>query len=182
MKKIKQNNSKTISKEYFDFLYQNNYTPLCRYAFYITNQKEVAEEIVQEVFLNIWEKRKKLHFESDPKSYLYISVRNYAYSKIKQLNKYRFSEVIPDIDLETVTTFNDSAFLEQLYLAIKHLPEKCREIYCLKHLEGLTYKEIASYLSISEKTVESQVYNALVKLRLKLIPIRHKFYSNDKNE
>ncbi len=177
-KKEKHKNNKIFEKQ-FAMLYKNNYIPLCRYAYYITSKEILAEEIVQDVFTNLWNKRKKLSMETNPKSYLYISVRNLAYSRIKKMNNQNETYEIPEMVEDTNTTFNESFFLKQLKLAIQNLPEKCREIYCLKYYEGLTYKEISNYLNISEKTVEVQVYNALQKLRIILRPFQQEFYNND---
>lgn len=136
----------------------------------------MAEEVVQEVFISLWERRKEIVITHSVKSYLVSSVRNRSINYLKlQLPKDRRKEDLDDFHI-ALTASSDTSGLEynELYdiiqEAINQLPEKCKAIFILSREEGLTYKEIADELSLSLKTVENQMGIALKKLRAALKP------------
>jgi RNA polymerase sigma-70 factor (ECF subfamily) len=168
-----------INEQSFNDLYENYYVRLCRFVYYYVNCKDTAEEIVQDFFTGLWEKRNRLIIKTNIKSYLYISVKNEAFSKLKKLMKIDKSEGLKADDEGSVQDLDIELFKRKLEQAMGNLPEKCRMIYCLKYIEGLTGKEISRYLEISEKTVETQIYRALNKLRRELAPFKTKFFNGD---
>ena len=132
----------------------------------------LAQDIVQDAFLNFWKKRKKLTDEVNLKSYLFTSVRNKALEHIRR-NKMmldheesiRINELLRhEIEDESEKYVR----LEQIHKAILTLPEKCRQVFSLSKINGLSYAEISEHLGISVKTVENQVVRALQLLREKL--------------
>ena len=174
-------NQKTefIDERSFRELFYSFYSRLCRYAYFILGSKEHAEEIVQDLFARIWEQRMKLNIEGSIESYLYISARNAAYNYLKSDMHKKQREQAYSQQAEQNENFDRELFLKRLKEALNHLPEQCREIYCMKNLEGLTYKEIAEYLEISEKTVEVQIFRALKKLRELMGGYKNTFYQNE---
>ena len=169
----------------FRELFDKYHSRLCRYAYYVLGNKHWAEDVVQSFFARIWEQRESLKIEDDLDNYLFVSIRNasYNYLKSSRHQKMRESEYTMNQQEENSSIISDSSidregFLKKLQEALNQLPEQCREIYCLKNMEGLTYKEIAEYLHISEKTVDTQIYRALKKLRELMVRYRNAFYSS----
>jgi RNA polymerase sigma-70 factor (ECF subfamily) len=156
----------------FETLFKTHYNALHAYAQVILKDEDVAEEIVQGMFLKFWEKRASLNIQSI-KAYLYKCVYNDSLNYIKQektKSKYQ------DFTLHTMNTEHEPASLkveltelqQHLREALNHLPEQCRTIFQMSRFEELKYREIADHLGLSIKTVENQMGKALRILRLKL--------------
>jgi len=160
----------------FEHLFKTYYTELCRFALKYVRNEIASEEIVQEVFINIWERRSELNINSSIKAYLYTAIRNRSFNYIKlQLPKEQ-----KKTDVEVLSTFEANDNEEELRMedlkayvseAIETLPKKCKAIFVMSRNAGMTYKEIAEELEISVKTVENQIGLALKKLREQLNPI-----------
>ena len=160
----------------FEYIFRTYYPDLCRFGVTYVRDIDVAEELVQEIFINIWERRYKLSINSSIKSYLFTAVRNKSFNFLKlQLPKeYKKVDVDNVAFADTSNKEEDLAFedlKEYVSQAIDCLPEKCKVIFNLSRNAGLTYKEIAEELDISVKTVENQIGIALKKLREQLNPI-----------
>ena len=131
-----------------------------------------AQDVVQDVFMNFWRKRESLNIDLKVKSYLFTAVRNKAlevlrHKKMKENHhdSVRINELLRyDIEDEAEKYVR----LEKIHTAIGGLPTKCREVFSLSKLNGLSYNEIADHLGISVKTVENQIVRALKLLREKL--------------
>jgi RNA polymerase sigma-70 factor, ECF subfamily len=169
-------------KASFDLLFKKYYAQLVRFAIGYVHEGQLAEEIVQDVFIKIWENSSKISIESSVLAYLYTSVRNAALNFIKHektQKKYEKEEAeIPkteDTPLEEKVDMN--FFRTILSKALSNLPDKCREIFEMAKFEGLSYDEIAEYLEVSEKTVENQMGIALRKLRDSMIPYMNRIYN-----
>lgn len=156
----------------FEQLFKTHFNALHAYAFTILKDEDLAEEIVQAMFLKFWEKREKLHIQSI-KAYLYKCVYNDSLNYIKHEKiKYKYQEFTK----YTMNIENEPASLKvelselQLHisLALADLPQQCRTIFQLSRFEELKYREIADHLGLSIKTVESQMGKALKILRYKL--------------
>jgi len=136
------------------------------YAIKYTKDSNLSEEIVQDVFVNIWEKRKFLNIEVSFKSYLYISVRNKCLQHIerKKIIKKHKKYTEKRNDKKVLTPHEKLLYKETseiFYSVLKTLPERCEQIFKLSRLEGLKYNEIAAKLSVSVKTVEANISKAL---------------------
>jgi RNA polymerase sigma-70 factor, ECF subfamily len=167
-------------KNAFNELFGHYFKRLCRFAYVILKCEQSAEEVVQEVFIKLWENRKKLTIAINIDSYLFVAVKNTSMNLLK-LNQTRMNyESNPDlVNDSSSSTFDSATFIRHLEKAIEKLPEQCRMIYHLKNFEGLSYSEIAEYLDISEKTVENQVSLALGKLRELLFQHKNDFYETE---
>ena len=156
----------------FELLFKTFYPSLCHFAFNILKSNDLAEEVVQEVFVKIWEKRQKLNITTSVRNYLFSAVRNRClnvieHEKIKNLHNRKILEESPP-ETDYASDFLDPAIAYKIEESILSLPEKRREIFRLNREEGLKYKEIAEKLNLSVKTVEAQMGLALKTLREKL--------------
>lgn len=164
---------KQWDKDAFNLLFRRYYTSLCRFSFAICQSREGSEENVQEMFFQLWEKAPHLEIDISLKAYLYTSTRNYTLNSIKKKQiEQNYLEKYPDFieNNEDEGTIADTDLSNLIQAGVKTLPEKCREIFVMCKLEGLTYEEIANYLEVSTKTVDSQMGIALRKLREYLYP------------
>jgi RNA polymerase sigma-70 factor (ECF subfamily) len=159
----------------FEALFRAFYPTLCALVARRIRSQESAEEIVQDVLLRVWERRATLDPEQSITRYLYRAARNQALNHVKHRN-------IVVRTRETVTAFlrpsqpapeDDLRYQEIATAAEKAiglLPERCREIFLLSRRGELSYREIATLLGISIKTVETQMGRALSSLRVRLLP------------
>lgn len=161
---------KTGDKEAFKKLFLEYYDPLSNFAWRYIKSVHIAEELVQEAFLSIWESREMLDSSKNIKSYLYQIVRNKALNHLKHkdvVEKYNTQiDWLNSVSISQMHDFDEQPeFIEAAQEAIESLPDGARRIYKLHRKDGLTYKEIAEVLDISIRTVESQMSRALEKLR-----------------
>ncbi|ASU36252.1 RNA polymerase sigma-70 factor [Mucilaginibacter xinganensis] len=165
---IKEGDAKAFEKifrEYFKFLHA--------YAYTFTKDDGQAEEIVQNVFCRIWEKRELLKTDGSLKAYLYRSVHNESLNYLKhQKTRDAFRVNYNTKEDESANAASEKIMMAELdtYIqkALDELPQQCRIIFQLSRFENLKYKQIAGQLHISVKTVENQMGKALRILREKL--------------
>ncbi len=143
---------------------------LTRFATGIEQSKETAEEIVSDVFISIWNDRTRLNEIEDLQLYLFIAVKNNAVRKVKQQNK-RSTISIDEIEVEMDSLYQSpedqimsSENVRSIETAINSLPPRARLVLKLAKEDKMRYKEIASLLNISVKTVDNQLAIALKKL------------------
>ena len=142
--------------------------PLVRFALRWMREAEAAEELVQDVFVKVWEKRSELALDESLKSYLFTAVRNRAFNYLRdQARKGQTDSIDENIDLEAPKgdplEFADlQAIIQQ---GLDSLPPRCRAIFLLSREAEMSYKEIAAEMEVSIKTVEGQMSIALRKLR-----------------
>lgn len=156
--------------ESFESFYKMYCHDLVRFAYYYVHDVSIAEDIVQDVFLTLWKKRSKFKSQNHLQAYLYKVTKNAALMvlrkrKIRQKFK---NEQTEELAKSPADEFFESDLDKVYHHAIFTLPEKCRVIFCMSRIDGLTYKEIAQTLGISIKTVETQIGRALVTLRKRL--------------
>lgn len=159
------NSYKTIFNNYYEKLFQ--------FALRYVYHKEIAEEIVQDVFIIIWEKRKELNITDSLSSYLFTSVKNrsisYLRSKLSKVELSADDHSILKTDNKIYENSIEFSELEkEIHNAISLLPERCKLIFNLSRNSGLTYKQIAFQLNISPESVKTQIGIALKRLKLHL--------------
>ena len=157
----------------FEQLYKNCFGGLYAYACTIVKNEAVAEEIVQETFFKIWDKKEALDLNVSLKAYLYRAVHNASLNYIKHRKVRAVAE--PDIVFQMKQQGEpaDNKLLHgemegRLRKALHELPAQCRTIFHLSRFENLKYHEIASQMGLSSKTVENQMGKALRLMREKL--------------
>lgn len=156
----------------FIYLVDHYNKRLYGYAITLANDHATAEDILQNVFLRTWEKRKKLNINTSLQSYLLRSVYNEFINLYKKKRSTMVLEQKYFKSLErSVVLHDESSFekvLERVMHEVQQLPPKCREVFVLSRKEGLTNHEISEHLNISVKTVEAQITRAFSILRDKL--------------
>jgi RNA polymerase sigma-70 factor (family 1) len=158
-----------LYQQFHDVFYKQ-YEPLCRYALSFVKEPHSCEDIVQETFLKVWEKKQNLIGSEELTWYLYTAVRNNCLSFLEKRQKTILGDVPTPETAEMPADFNEPVtsgadFDTLLSRALTNLPPKCREVFVLSRVNGLTYKQIGEALGISIKTVENQMGKALKILR-----------------
>ncbi len=160
-------------EEALAILYKKYWETMYLAAYNLIKKKEVCEDIIQEIFINIWSKRGKLEIKVSLKSYLYTSTIYKVYDYFRKNSKVIKVELLENFDKrlqysnpETKLIHNE--LIEHVNLAINELPEKCRIVFKLSREEQLSYKEIASKLNISVRTVEGHIAKAIKLLKSSL--------------
>lgn len=152
----------------FESLFREFYAPLAAFAMKYVKDTEMAEEIVQELFSDMWAKTDRLHIKTSIRSYLFGAVRNACLNHIKHLKveqKYADRTRLSTSQGEATDFLELDELKQKISVALDKIPEKCREIFELNRFEGKRYKEIADELNLSLKTVENQMGKALKIMR-----------------
>lgn len=153
-------------------LFLTYYARLCYFAIQQTGDKQSAEDIVQEVFLNLWKKNFQFVNETQAKAYLYTSVKNACLNSFRHLEVVkRFADSQDDPGKEEAKALENmirSEVIGEIHAAIEDLPQGCRTVLKLAFFESMKNDEIATHLGISINTVKTQRARALQLLRLKL--------------
>jgi RNA polymerase sigma-70 factor (family 1) len=159
-----------ISQDEFDRIFKDWYYQLRNYIYYKSGDMQVAEDIVQDTFLKIWEKRDSIRIVT-AKSLLYKMATNIFLNRLdhnkvhlKFTEEYSINEYSspPDFEMEM------KEFDERLKRSLSELDEKNRVVFLMNRLDNLTYREIAENLGLSQKAVEKRMGKALIFLKEKL--------------
>jgi RNA polymerase sigma-70 factor (ECF subfamily) len=162
----------------FQSLFDEHYRALCVFASGYTGSHAAAEEVVQDVFLRIWQRRERWQVSGPVAAYLYTAVRNHALNEVRRQRvrdrwrtgarrdspDARTGPMAPSADQDVQT----AELARVVQRAIDELPPRCREVFLLRRQHELSYAEIAQILGIAPKTVEIHIGVALKALRKKL--------------
>lgn len=162
----------SVVENAFKELFAKEYNNLCRYALSYVQDSHMAEDVVQETFVKFWEQRRELAQSHEAKFYLITAVRNNCITALRKQEKSgtRLVEEAPDNEAEPFMTTREvhEDANEQARLvaqALDQLPPKCKEVFLLVKMHGMSYKQAAETLDISIKTVENQMGKAIKTLR-----------------
>jgi RNA polymerase sigma-70 factor (ECF subfamily) len=162
--------AETVNEAAFEAQYRLYFVRLFRFCYSIVHQKESAEEIVNDVFLRLWEKRHHRPPLANPGLYLYVSVKNRSLNHLRDNGAAQTVEISERcdqyirFDTNPETILLDAEGLQRIQAAINQLPPRCRLIFSLIKEDGLKYKDVSRLLEISVKTVEAQLAIALRKM------------------
>ncbi len=153
-------------------LFLKYYDLLTRLSFYFTGDRTVAEDLTQDLFIAIWQRRETIDRVDNLKSYLTVAIKNRSLDFIgdKRQQKFRFEQYLEYTAADTEPYDGEEQLLTKVLNGLQLLPSKCRLIFSLSRFEGLTNSEIADYLEITKRTVETQISKALRLLRENLHP------------
>lgn len=156
----------------FKTLFDQEYSKLCRYALTYLHDSHQAEDVVQETFIKIWERKQEIIDSPDVRFYLITAVRNNCISALRKLKtqSVTFTENTPEPEPEIHFTTRQhleaaSDQSRKIANALELLPAKCKEVFLSVKMQGLSYKQTAEMLDISVKTVENQMGKALKVFR-----------------
>lgn len=164
--------NKAENEQAFERIFNALYLPLCIYVSSIVHDKNEAEDIVQQVFVQLWEKNQDLEWDLGLKPYLYRCVHNAALNHIRQeAVRSRFFEFLQMQEID-YGDGEEREEMEKLYRrldeAIAGMPEQMREVFLLSRFSGKTSAEIAEQLNLSVRTVENHIYRGMKYLREEL--------------
>ena len=160
------------NKDVFSLLFEKYYKDLVLFAGNILQDKECCEDIVQNIFVKLWENRDTLTIETSLKSFLLTSVKNGCLDELRHRKTVKDHETYVShsrwTDMNTEDYVLYSNLKSHLDEALIKLPEVCREAFAMNRFEGLKYKEISEKLGVSERTVEVRIGKAIGLLRIYL--------------
>ncbi|UOE51945.1 RNA polymerase sigma-70 factor [Mucilaginibacter sp. SMC90] len=165
------NNDDENAFELFFHVLNNSLIKFC--VLYV-HQREIAEEIVSDVFIKCWLNRKNLTEIQNPETYLFVAVKNQSLNHIKKYSSIHLVQIEETNSVEFVNTYNPQKEIENKELifrmdqAIAGLPQQCRIVFRLIKEDGMKYKEVAEILNISPRTVQTQLFRAIKKLSVVL--------------
>jgi len=156
----------------FDGLVRTHYGRLCNFAMRLVRSRETAEDIVQDVFDRVWQRRDQFDIH-DPLPYLYQAVRNRAimHARRRQVFEHWWEGAARDVEArgpDAAAQVERADLAQAVRTAVGALPDRCRLIFTMSREQDLSYAEIARLLGISVKTVETQMGRALKSLRTRL--------------
>ncbi len=158
----------------FDTIFRTWYPSLVRAAESMVRSRAVAEEIVQDVMLELWKRRESIDRDSSPQAYLFQSTRNRSLNHLRHERVEKHAEPMIGREEAQDSTAHSLMVEDEIHVAMKRavekLPTRCREVFDLSRTHNLKYAEIAEVLGISVKTVEAQMGKALRILREELAP------------
>lgn len=147
-------------------IFDSNYSALCNYANALLKDSHTAEDIVQTIFIQLWENDKLLNLE-DPAPYLLRCVKYKCLDHLKRSD--RKSEILmnalPELDVEEQQDLKEEDIEAMLHYFASQLPARMQEVFLLSRTQGKSYKEISGELNISIRTVENTMGAALKKMR-----------------
>ena len=160
---------KNGDKDAYNQLYITYYNNLCKYIYSLSPDYKQAEDIVQDMLIDIWVKRDKLNIKTSLNNYLYRAAHNKFINLYKKNRRKQSSidqlHVEAIVELEGLEKDSKEARLIALENAIEQLPPKRKDIFTLSKLKNYKYKEIATMRNISVSTVESQIRKAMITIR-----------------
>lgn len=167
MTRLKSSDDKSALKE----LFQAYHSYVCATIYKIVKERNTVEDLAQEVFLRFWQKRKQITISTSVQAYLRRMAINEALGHLRK--KKVFEEEINQETMGGSTTGGEHQYLhgelqDQVRAAVDRLPSRCRTVFQLSRYEEMSYKEIATEMDISVKTVENQMGKALKFLRKEL--------------
>ncbi|WP_376856809.1 RNA polymerase sigma-70 factor [Belliella kenyensis] len=151
----------------FQAFYQRHWEQLYLKAYAILGHTQMAEDIIQDIFLDIWKNRERIEIDK-PIQYLSTCVKNSVFKVLqKQKVKQKHLDTLNTLELlvQAASTLDSNEIEQAIMKHLDQMPDRCKEIFILSRFENLSNKEIAEKLGLSAKTVENQIYRALKSLK-----------------
>ena len=157
----------------FAEIYNRYWALLYKHAYRLIKDQDLAQDVVQEVFVNLWDKINTIDLQFSISSYLYTAVRNKVLNLIqrdKVKNNYieSFANFVACSEAITDYRLRERLLKEKIEKEVAALPSKMRQVFEMSRIQNMSHKQIAEELNLSDKTVKKQMSNAIKILRLKL--------------
>lgn len=157
----------------FEELFNRYWEPLFAAAMHRLQSRDLSQDVIQELFVDLWVKRTSLQIQSNVEGYLYTSLKHRIINKIKsEAVRDKYEKMVLEFyeinELATGRQFSEKALLEEIKKQTEKLPDRRREIFEMSRFDQLSHKEISDKLNISPKTVENHINNALKTIRPRL--------------
>lgn len=160
-------------KAALETIFHRYYESLCRFGYNYTNELDIVEETVSDVFFQLWDSGKRIQEIRNPKPYLYVVVKNKLLATVPTANLERRlgpgeeSRHVssPSIEQQIIDQEEKEIFGRKIEKILNQVPEKSRQVFEMSRLDGLKYREISEILGISIKTVENHMAHALKVIR-----------------
>lgn len=157
----------------FETLFRSSYISLVKYAKTLLKDHDTSEEIVQDLFVRLWQERESFKIDSSLNGYLFRAVHNRClhyieHMKVVQKHAEEAGFAQTDINEDPAELLQYKDLQARIARILERLPERCGKIFCMSRFEGLKYSEIADKLSVSVKTVEASMGRALREFRKEL--------------
>lgn len=158
-----------FTQKQFSEYYHTHYRALCLHALHFMGDTNDAEDVVQETFMNLWNKREQMSEVASIKSYLYAAVRNNCLTRIRDAKPTTPLDAahIDENSLSEEEQMERAEMEARIWKMIDELPERRREIFLLAKRDGMRYKDIAQQTGLTVKTIENHVLRAMQSLRAK---------------
>lgn len=164
---MSNHNRNICDSKTFEHIYKTYAKDIRRFLFYKTQNINRAEDLMQDVFVKLWDNCSKVDYDK-VKSYIFSIANNMFLNEVKHDNvvrKYNEHNKKADTNESPEFIMLEKEFLDKLNATIKNLPEKQREVFLMNRIEKKKYKEIAEQLDISVKAVEKRMHQALITMR-----------------
>lgn len=164
----------------FDAIFRKTYSRLYFYALSLLSDESDADDVVEEVFVELWKRRDEIEWGDNLNSFLYRAVYTRSLNTIKRNSKStkrldsldainaKRIEWLSSIEQESISNVEDAELRQAIANAIDELPEKCGRVFRMSYLNGMRNKDIAEEMDLSVRTVEAHMYHALQFLRKRL--------------
>lgn len=154
----------------FDKLYYKYNKKLFIFSVKFLKDRREAEDLIQKIFTTIWERREWLDKEKSFEGYLFKIARNEIYDQLKlRIIREHYRDYLLNNQQTDTDDLEKKKLIEQVFQLVDNLPERRAKIFRMSKEEGLTYKEIAEQLQISENTVDTQIRHSLNYLREEML-------------
>ena len=181
MKTVKDEQFRTWShglrrsdRQAYTQVFQTTYDPLYRYAWYFTHDAEAAYDVLQDVFMKLWQVRDRIDPAKSLKALLYQMVRNTALNHVRHAKRHA-ADALDEVAVEPASmprpeeAFDVDVLETHVRRWIDELPERRREAFMLSRYQGLSHVEIANIMDLAPKTVNNHIVLALQHLRSRLL-------------
>lgn len=159
---------KGSDKEAFNILFEQLSNPMVRYATSVVDDADSARDIIQDLWFDYWQRREDIEADNI-KAYLFSALRKRCYKHIRDHKLTELQEgVVESLVFEEDAERDESLFqerLRRLHLSLETLPERCKEVFLLSRINGLTNEEISNTLEITKRAVENHITKAQRRLR-----------------
>lgn len=163
-----------MTEKDFEIAFREYFTMLRNMAYSVVHDDDTAKDMVQQVFLNLWNKREELVIKGSVKSYLQRAVINASINHIKKIKKLNLTDQFDSFDVVDDENYNENkqkVIEAGVKKAIEQLSPKVRMVFTLSRYSNMQNKEIAEHLGVSVKAVEKNIGKALKELRVTLKPL-----------